>query len=133
MKLLLAICQKQGTRSPYTGAGKTGGLSEYARLVGKSEGYIRQMRDAAKVFNVTQNIVLEYEVFQDTAKHLAAIHKAEPGLSEYARLVGKSQPYILQMRDAAKVYSSIKTDNSSYQFQDKAKHLAAIHKAEPGG
>ena len=44
--------------------------------MGKSEGYIRQMRDAAKVFNVTQNIVLEYEVFQDKAKHLAAIHKA---------------------------------------------------------
>ena len=40
--------------------------------MGKSEGYIRQMRDAAKVFNVTQNIVLEYEVFQDKAKHLAA-------------------------------------------------------------
>ena len=79
MKLLLAICQKQGTRSPYTGAGKTGGLSEYARLVGKSQQHITQMRQAAEVFQAIENLQLELYLFQDKAEHLAAIHKAEPG------------------------------------------------------
>jgi len=31
------------------------------------------MRDAAEVYGATKNIVLEYEVFQDKAKHLAAM------------------------------------------------------------
>ena len=66
--------------------------------------------------------------FQDRALHLAAGNTG--GLREYARLVGKSEPYIRQMRDAAEVYSILGTAYSSAQFQDKAKHLAAIHKAD---
>jgi len=54
------------------------------------------------------------------------------GLSEYARLVGKGQSYITQVRQAAEVYGTVKTHYSGNMFQDKAKHLAAIHKAEPG-
>ena len=76
MKLLLAICQKQGTRSPYTGAGKTGGLSEYARLVGKGQSYITQVRQAAEVYG-TVKTHYSGNMFQDKAKHLAAIHKAD--------------------------------------------------------
>jgi len=51
------------------------------------------------------------------------------GLSEYARLVGKGQSYITQVRQAAEVYGTVKTHYSGNMFQDKAKHLAAIHKA----
>ena len=54
------------------GAGKTGGLSEYARLVGKSQQHITQMRQAAEVFQAIENLQLELYLFQDTAKHLAA-------------------------------------------------------------
>jgi len=62
------------------GAGKIGGLSEYARLVGKTNQYIGQVKAAAEVFIVTKNLKLEFEVFQDKAKHLAAIHKADESL-----------------------------------------------------
>ncbi len=52
------------------------------------------------------------------------------GVSEYARQIGRDKSYISYLRDAAEVYQRIsKTVDSSQQFSDKAKHLAAIHKA----
>ena len=65
MKLLLAICQKQGTRSPYTGAGKTGGLSEYARLVGKARSNLITYRDGAAVYSTIKNLYIDIYLFQD--------------------------------------------------------------------
>lgn len=54
----------------------------------------------------------------------------EGGLREYARQIGRSQPYISQIRQAAEVFAMVtENDNSSYHFLDKAKHLAAIHRA----
>ncbi len=54
----------------------------------------------------------------------------EGGLGAYARMVGRSQPYISQVRQAAEVFSTIQENHcSSNDFLDKARHLAAIHRA----
>jgi hypothetical protein len=53
----------------------------------------------------------------------------EGGLSEYARQIGKSQPYVTQVRQAAEVLKSAKTITQVMVLLDKAKHLAAIHSA----
>ena len=121
MKLLLAICQKQGTRSPYTGAGKTGGLSEYARLVGKGQSYITQVRQAAEVYG-TVKTHYSGNMFQDKVENATGGAGKTGGLSEYARLVGKSQQHITQMRQAAEVFQAIENlQLELYLFQDKAK------------
>lgn len=52
------------------GRGKKGGLSAYAEAIGKSEGFIRQIRNAAKV---AANLVVNYDL-SDKTQHLAAIH-----------------------------------------------------------
>ena len=52
------------------GRGKKGGLSAYAESIGKSEGFIRQIRNAARV---AENLVANYEL-SDKTQHLAAIH-----------------------------------------------------------
>ena len=62
------------------GAGKTGGLSEYARLVGKQRQDVTTYRNGAEVFRAIEKMQISLHLFQDKAKHLAAIHKAEPGL-----------------------------------------------------
>lgn len=52
------------------GRGKKGGLSAYAEAIGKSEGFIRQIRNAAKV---AANLVVNYDL-SDKTQHLSAIH-----------------------------------------------------------
>jgi len=57
------------------GKGKEGGLSEYARQIGKDGGYIRHLRLAVEVYR-TVNFVSWATKLLDKAKHLAAIHSA---------------------------------------------------------
>lgn len=54
------------------GKGKTGGLREYARQVGKSPSFISMLKDAATVFET----VHPGEQFQDKAKHLYEVSRA---------------------------------------------------------
>ncbi len=54
------------------------------------------------------------------------------GLSEYAKRVGKSQPYLTLLRQAATVYEAVKPISQliGFDLSDKAMHLAEIHRAE---
>jgi len=54
------------------GAGNKGGLSEYARAVGRNERAVRMYRDAARVAEKVGNVS---EVLIDKAAHLAEISK----------------------------------------------------------
>lgn len=54
------------------GRGKRGGLSEYARMVGRDERLLRMYRDAAEVVSAI-NLGNISEVL-DRTHHLAAIH-----------------------------------------------------------
>ena len=56
------------------GRGKKGGLSEYARQVGKTHGYFSQCSHAAKV--VSQLTGLEINSLLTKTQHLFAINKA---------------------------------------------------------
>jgi ParB/RepB/Spo0J family partition protein len=56
------------------GRGKKGGLSEYARVVGKSQQYFTQCSQGAKV--TSQLVGLEPVKLLSKTQHLAAIHKA---------------------------------------------------------
>lgn len=57
------------------GRGKTGGLSEYARRVGKTQGYVSQLRAAAEVAEAAKPIT-QVIGLADRAKHLFEIHSA---------------------------------------------------------
>jgi hypothetical protein len=61
------------------GRGKTGGISEYARRVGKSQPYISQVRSAAEVLRVVKPIS-QLMGLLDKSQHLFAIHKADASL-----------------------------------------------------
>lgn len=54
------------------GAGKTGGLREYARQIGKGESYLRQIKSAAEVFKTAQLTAQ----FSDKAQHLYEVSRA---------------------------------------------------------
>lgn len=56
------------------GRGKTGGLSAYAKRLGRTGEYIGQLRAAAEVIRETPNLSLEY--LGDKAKHLYEVSKA---------------------------------------------------------
>jgi DNA modification methylase len=51
------------------------------------------------------------------------------GLSAYAKAIGKAQQTVSEYRAGAEVLSACESHRSSSEFLDKAKHLAAIHKA----
>jgi site-specific DNA-methyltransferase (adenine-specific) len=61
------------------------------------------------------------------ALHLPDKGKHGRGMGEYADQLAKSNGYITQMAQAAKVFTQVKTSDPS-NLLDKAKHLAAIHK-----
>lgn len=58
------------------GRGNVGGLGEYGRQVGKTTGYITQVRQAAEVFGITEKMFSQLNIFLDKAQHLSAIHGA---------------------------------------------------------
>ena len=58
------------------GRGKKGGLSEHARKIGKTHGYLSQLVSAAEV----AKSVSQLTDLIDKAQHLHAIHAAEPSL-----------------------------------------------------
>ena len=84
----LALSNNQGELSPLEiglhalkavpvakgGRGKKGGLSEYAKRLGKTQQYMSRMRDAAEVL-CNAKLTTRVVSFLDKAKHLAAIHK----------------------------------------------------------
>lgn len=55
--------------------------------------------------------------------------KSGGGLSAYAERIGKSQPYVSQLRDAAEVFASLHCPSN--EVKDKPKHLYEISKADP--
>jgi ParB-like chromosome segregation protein Spo0J len=55
------------------GRGKEGGLSEYAKAIGKSNGYLTQVRQAAEVLEACKPFS-QLNGLLDKAQHLAAIH-----------------------------------------------------------
>ena len=65
------------------GKGKRGGLSEYARLVGKNEKLIRIYRQAAEVV-VNIGLKSEVSVLIDKAQHLSVIHSLPESLWQAA-------------------------------------------------
>lgn len=67
------------------GRGHRGGLSEYARVVGKQKQYLSQITNAAEVFlTVKTNSKVDFTVYQSKAQHLAAVHRLEEELWEEA-------------------------------------------------
>lgn len=59
------------------GRGKKGGLSWYAESLGKTQGYLSQVKSAAEVIKpISQLIGLDPSTLRDRAQHLAAIHTA---------------------------------------------------------
>jgi len=84
--MILATDNNQGELSPLEigihalsyvpkstgGRGKKGGLSEYAKALGKNQATISQLVQAARV---AEKVLLEQCLLQDKTKHLSAIHQ----------------------------------------------------------
>jgi hypothetical protein len=66
------------------GKGKKGGLSEYARQVGKSQQYLTQVRQAAEVLQTIELTTQVVGLF-GKAKHLSVIHAAPCSLWPLSR------------------------------------------------
>lgn len=57
------------------GRGKVGGLSEYAKKLGKTRQYVSQLREAAEVIAACRKPASQLAGFADKAQHLAAVHR----------------------------------------------------------
>jgi N6-adenosine-specific RNA methylase IME4 len=57
------------------GRGKKGGLNQYAKHIGKDQGYLTSLRQAALVYRSLETYGLSHR-FLDKAKHLAEVHDA---------------------------------------------------------
>ncbi len=65
------------------GRGKTGGLREYAREVGKTHQYLSLLRQAAEVYEhvkMASQLAILSSQLSDKAMHLAEIHRADRSL-----------------------------------------------------
>lgn len=62
------------------GKSKKGGLSDYARRIGKDVSNVRRYRDGAEVFRAIQNLGIDTHVLRDKAEHLRAINAAARSL-----------------------------------------------------
>jgi hypothetical protein len=56
------------------GRGKKGGLSDYARKIGKDPGNVSRYRDGAEVFRAVRNHCNDTRILRDRAQHLSAIY-----------------------------------------------------------
>lgn len=82
------------------GRGVKGGLSEYARMLGKAQQHVSLYKQAAEVLNAIKNLHIDVYVFLDKAQNLEVNYE---------------------------VYASAKAFSQENSLLDKAKHLAAIH------
>jgi len=57
------------------------------------------------------------------------VEVSKGGLSEYARQIGKTQPYLSQLIAAAEVLEAVKSITQVMDLLTKTQHLAAIHSA----
>jgi hypothetical protein len=73
MHALKAVPEEDG------GRGKKGGLSEYARRIGKDKGNLSRYRDAARVVCML-NRCIDTTVLIDKAQHLAEVATADAAL-----------------------------------------------------
>ena len=62
------------------GRNRKGGISAFAAAVGKSEGHVRQLLQAARVFRAAAETPYSSTRFARRVKHLAAVHRAHPSL-----------------------------------------------------
>lgn len=98
--------------------------------------WVKEMSDEeAFMLLVLSNSQGELDPLEIGIHALEAVEKGSnrftgAGLSQYADLLGKSQGYISQVRNAAQVYRSLDFSQlKSTELIGKAQHLAAIHKA----
>lgn len=91
----------------YSQRGQKGGLSEYARLVGKSQQILSQYSQAAKV--VTQFTSLEMNELLDKAKHLSYIHQLpEPTWQQAVERMLKKEWSAKETQEQVKVAKNIR-------------------------
>lgn len=78
--LELALHALTVARRARGGRSKKGGVSAFAKVLGKSEGHVRQLIKAAKVFRALTETPYSSTRFARRVKHLAAVHRAHPSV-----------------------------------------------------
>lgn len=82
------------------GRGQSGGLSEYARKIGKTHQYICQLRDAAEVLLAWRKPATQVAGFIDKAKHLAAVHKLPRARwPEFVEWIERANPTVAEVEE----------------------------------
>jgi len=99
------------------GRGVTGGLSQYARRIGKTHGYIVQLRAAAEVLLSIEKPVSQLTGFMDKAQHLAAIHRLpQDRWAEFVDWVAQANPTVAEVEE--RVAKALRPATSPQPFQD---------------
>ena len=99
------------------GRAVTGGIREYARRLGKTHGYVAQLRSAAEVFLLTEKLVSQLTSFADKAQHLAAIHRLpQDRWAEFVDWVAQANPTVAEVEE--RVAKALRPATSPQPFQD---------------
>ncbi len=106
------------------GRGLVGGLSQYARRIGKTQQYVSQLRDAAAVLAACAKTTTQVVVFMDRAKHLSAVHRLPRAQwPEFVQWIAQTNPTVAEVDD--RVARAMRPAASATQLQDADFHEPA--------
>lgn len=116
------------------GRGKKGGLSEYARQIGRSEAALRFDKDAAIVYQKVAH-VCEVSEAQERSRHLAIIHKTpSPYWQQLTELLIKNEWSVKQTEEVCKAIKDIDIPEYFHHWLDPEKYIKkTISEATSGG
>jgi hypothetical protein len=110
------------------GKGKKGGLSEYARAIGRSTAYVSQVRAAAEVFASVPQTLKTSKGFREKTYHLTEIYAAPEWLRP--ALVAKVQTEDWTVESTRKAVQSVKDVPEPPAWTDREKIAAAVESAK---
>lgn len=112
------------------GRGVVGGLSEYARRIGRTQPYLSQLRDAAEVLTACRKTITQVMVFCDKAKHMAAVHKLpRTQWPEFVQWIAQADPTVAEVDE--RVAKALRPATSAAPVEDPDSEEPATEDASP--
>lgn len=113
------------------GRGIVGGLSEYARRMGKTKQYVSELRQAAEVLLACQKTSTQADVFCAKAKHLAAVHKLpQDQWGEFVEWIAQADPTVAEVEE--RVANALRPAISVEPVEESGHEEPALGARPPG-